>query len=209
MNIILLAAPGAGKGTQSDLICSKYDFKHISTGDLLRDALVEENELSKQIKKDMEQGKLVSDEIIIKIIKEAVKDDRNYLFDGFPRNLKQAMMLDDILKIDYAINLKVPKEILEKRIVGRITCPKCKAIYNVNFEESKPKKNSICDNCGSELVKRDDDTLATFSNRYETYLNETKPLLDYYKDKEKLIEIDSASKEETFNQISSILEESL
>lgn len=213
MNVILLAAPGAGKGTQADLITSNYDFKHLSTGDLLRAALLKNDENAIKLKEIMESGKLVSDEIILEIVKNNVADcDSNYLFDGFPRTINQAIMLDELFKesdkkIDYVINIVVDKEVLKKRIVGRTTCPDCKAIYNVNFNDMMPKQEGICDMCGSNLVHRSDDSLETFENRYQTYLEETLPLIDYYKKQGKLVEIESGNtKEETFLKIKSVIE---
>ncbi len=212
MNVILLAAPGAGKGTQADLITSNFDFRHLSTGDLLREALLKNDENSVKLKEVMESGKLVSDEIILEIIKNNVFENCNYLFDGFPRTLNQAIMLDELFKqcgrrIDYVINIVVDKDILEKRIVGRVTCPNCKAIYNTYFDDMMPKKEGICDKCGSNLIHRSDDCLETFENRYQTYLDETSPLIDYYKKQGILVEVKSGNtKEETFIKVKKIIE---
>lgn len=212
MNIILLAAPGAGKGTQADLISNEYGYKHISTGDLLREALSKKDDMATLIKTAMETGGLVSDDIILSLIEDAIKDKtEGIIFDGFPRNINQAKMLDELFiknneKIDYVINITVDKEILKKRIVGRVTCPKCKAIYNENYTEHNPKQIGLCDKCGSELTRRKDDSAETFESRYRTYLDETKPLINYYKNLNKLVEVDNASdKYTTFNKIKEIL----
>lgn len=213
MNIILLAAPGAGKGTQAEIISSKYNLNHISTGDLLRAELKKESELSTLIKDKISNGELVSDEIILELIKANIDDDCNgYIFDGFPRTIKQAEMLDELFneqnkKIDHVINIIVDKETLKKRIVGRLTCPECKAIYNTYFVENKPEKDGICDKCGSTLTHRSDDSEETFENRYQTYLIETAPLIDYYKNVGNLVEMETGKdKYETFDKVKEILE---
>lgn len=213
MNVILLAAPGAGKGTLSDLISSKYSLFHISTGDLLREELSKGSDLSNLIKDKMAKGELISNDIILELLKSNMKSDNgNYIFDGFPRNIDQAIMLDELLasrnmEIDYVIHITVNSEMLKKRIIGRVSCPNCKTIYNENFESQKPKLEGICDKCSSKLVHRSDDSAETFDFRYQTYLEETAPLIDYYSKLGKLVEVSNdSSKEETFDSIKRILE---
>ncbi len=208
MNIIFIAPPAAGKGTQSEMLCNKYNMKHISTGDLIRETVNNNSPLSEQLKSIMNQGKLVSDEFILELIKNNLTDG-DYIFDGFPRNVKQAEMFDELLsslnkKVDYVIYLKVPKELASKRILGRLSCPSCGAIYNDQIEQLMPKVSGICDTCNVELNHRNDDNEETFNKRFDTYINETEPLLEYYKDK--LYEVDSSKdKLEIFKEIEGII----
>lgn len=208
MNIIFIAPPAAGKGTQSELLTNKYGFKHISTGDLIRETVNSDSPLSEELKKTMSEGKLVSDEFILKLVKENLGDG-NYIFDGFPRNLNQAEKFDELLstlnkKVDYVIYLKVSKDLATKRILGRLTCPNCGKLYNDQIEESMPKNIGLCDDCNVNLSKRVDDNEETFTKRFDTYMNETSPLIEYYKDK--LFEVDSSKdKYEIFNEIERII----
>lgn len=214
MNIILLAPPAAGKGTQAEILSSTYNLNHISTGDLLRSFSKEDSEFGNNLKAIMESGNLVSDDIVLEVLNKYLEQTDNYnlLLDGFPRNIYQAEKLDEILsaqnkKIDYVFQLNVDKDILLYRITGRRLCKSCGAIYNVYIDPLKPKVDSICDRCGSTLTARKDDNSETFEIRYQEYENQTKPLINYYKNKNILYEIDSSiSKEDTFKQIESILE---
>lgn len=208
MNIIFIAPPAAGKGTQSELLCNKYNMKHISAGDLLRDAINENTEESKKIEKNIEQGQLVSDEYIINLVKNKIVENDNYIFDGVPRDIKQAKLLDELLnslnrKIDFVIYLKIDKELAIKRILGRLSCPTCDKVYNDQIKELMPKVSNICDNCKSVLIKRIDDNIDSFNKRFDTYIKQTEPLLNYFKDK--LYEINSTDKYEIFKQIESIV----
>lgn len=208
MNIIFIAPPAAGKGTQSEMLCSKYNMKHISTGDLIRETVNNNGPLSEQLKSIMNQGKLVSDEFILELIKNNLEDG-DYIFDGFPRNVKQATMFDELLnslnkKVDYVIYLKVPKDLAAKRILGRLSCPICGCVYNDQIEELMPKKKGICDTCNVELNHRNDDNIEIFNKRFDTYISETEPLLEYYKDE--LYEVDSSKdKQEIFKEIEGII----
>ena len=209
MNIILIAPPAAGKGTQSELICNKYDIKHISTGDLIRTVINSNNEKSIELKKTIEQGKLVSDEFVLDLIKDEIKDGNSYIFDGFPRTVNQAKLFDELLeklneKIDYVIYLDINKEMASKRILGRLSCSNCGKVYNDQIEESMPKINGICDDCNIELSKRNDDNEETFNKRFVTYMSDTKPLLDYYKDRLYIVD-SSLNKYEIFKQIENII----
>lgn len=207
MNIILLAPPAAGKGTQAELLKDKYNLNHISTGELFRNIVNSDSDLGKQIKDIMESGYLVSDDIVIEVVKNYLdtSDNKNYLLDGFPRNTYQAEKLDEILNIDYVILFNIDKSILADRISGRRLCKSCGAIYNVNIDPLKPKNDSICDKCGSELYQRKDD-IDSFENRYNVYLEETKPIIEYYKNKNILYEINAdRSVEEIFTSIEDIL----
>ena len=214
MNIILLAPPAAGKGTQSEKLEKEYNLNHISTGDLLRNASKEENDFGKNLKSIMESGKLVTDDIVLEVLNRYLDkaDNMNLLLDGFPRNIYQANKLDEILeskdsKVNYVFLLDVPKETLADRITGRRLCKSCGRVYNVNIESLMPSKDNVCDNCGNELFQRADDNRETFEIRYNEYLEQTSPLIDYYKNKNVLFEIDSTrTVEEIFNQIKEIIE---
>lgn len=213
MNIILLAPPAAGKGTQSEILKKEYNLNHISTGDLLREASKEESDFGRNLKTIMGSGNLVSDDIVLEVLTKYLlrTDNSNLLLDGFPRNIYQAEKLDEILKdknqeINYVFLLNVGKDNLLNRIIGRRQCKGCGAIYNVNTDSLKPRIDSICDKCGSSLITRKDDNADTFEIRYQEYLNQTEPLISYYREKGILFEIDSSiNKDNTFMQIQSIL----
>lgn len=213
MNIILVAPPAAGKGTQAELLKQKYNLNHISTGDLLRKAASCNDDFGNNLKSVMESGNLVSDDIVLEVVNRYLDNtsSNNLLLDGFPRNLYQAQKLDELLnnknsKVDYVFLLDLEKDILLNRITGRRLCKSCGAIYNVNIDPLKPKVDSICDNCGSELTTRKDDNFKTYSIRYNEYEKETKPLIKYYKDHNVLYEIDGRkSIEEIFKQIEQII----
>lgn len=211
MNIILIAPPAAGKGTQAKLLSSKYHIPHISTGDLLRAAT---GELGDIVKKTMESGALVSDDLVLKLLEERItKEDcqNGFILDGFPRNVSQAESYMNLLEklnkpLGYVIYLDASKEITQKRIVGRLSCPTCGAVYNDQIDESKPKKFGTCDKCNGPLSKRSDDNLETFEKRYQTFMNETYPLVNYFRSKGKLFTIGSGiSKERTLNEIEKII----
>ena len=215
MNIILLAPPAAGKGTQSELLIEKYKFNQISTGELLRKIASSDTDLGKRLKEILSNGKLVNDEIVLEVIENYLDNHSNpngYIFDGFPRNNIQAQELDSMLanrnqKIDYVFYLDVSKDILLNRITGRRLCKSCGKVYNVHIDSLKPKKDSICDKCGGSLYQRDDDNTTSYEVRYQTYLEQTKPLIDYYQNQNVLYKIDnSGDREYTLKQIESIIE---
>ena len=213
-NIIFIAPPAAGKGTQSELLCNKYGLLHISTGDLLREESKKNTELGQEIKEKMSTGKLIDDSIIIELLKNKLIEigNKSIILDGFPRTVVQAEAYDDMLDelnldLGYVIVLDVDKELLEKRIVGRVSCPKCGNVYNELIEESKPMQEGLCNNCHTKLVKRADDNSESFKVRYETYLNTTKPLISYYESKGCLYHVDgNSSKHQIFDNIVNILE---
>ncbi len=213
-NIILIAPPAAGKGTQSQMICEKYQIPHISTGDLLRSETKKETELGKLIQSKMNNGELVTDDIVIELLSNRIKQPdclNGYVLDGFPRNVSQALkyleMLDKSnLPLGDVIYLDLPKETAKKRIIGRLSCPNCGAVYNDQIDESKPLKFGICDKCNNALSKREDDNEETFNKRYDTYMNETYPLISFFENKGLLFKIDSSiSVERTFNEIENII----
>ena len=191
-NIIFIAPPAAGKGTQSSLLKERYGYNHISTGDMLREAINSGSSLGLKLKNIIDEGKLVSDDIMINLIEErfANLDGKPFILDGFPRTLNQAKSLESLLTKDYeVIYLDLSEEEAIARILGRLTCS-CGKSYNLNVDELKPKVDGICDGCGSRLIKRGDDNLDAFKVRYESFINNTKPLVEYYEEKNKLHKID-------------------
>lgn len=189
MKIIMLGAPGAGKGTQAKMIAEKYGIPHISTGDIFRSNIKDGTELGMEAKKYMDQGLLVPDELTVKILLDRVAraDCRNgYVLDGFPRTIPQAEVLDQALEkigdqIDFAINVSVPDENIVKRMSGRRACVGCGATYHI--EHIPPKKEGICDTCGMELILREDDKPETVQNRLSVYHSQTQPLIEFYQKK--------------------------
>ena len=186
MKIIMLGAPGAGKGTQAKMIAEKYAIPHISTGDIFRANIKNGTELGKEAKKYMDQGKLVPDELTVKILLDRVAQPdcaNGYVLDGFPRTIPQAEVLDKALrdlgdKIDYAINVDVPDENIVNRMGGRRACVGCGATYHIKY--NAPKVENTCDTCGSDLIIRDDDKPETVQNRLSVYHEQTQPLIDFY-----------------------------
>ncbi len=212
MKAVLLGPPGAGKGTQATKIQEKFDVSHISTGDIFRSNIKNETDLGKKVKEILAKGQLVKDDVTIDLVKDALKNDvDNFLLDGFPRNLVQAEALDEFLKnydreLDCVLNLDVDKELLIGRISGRRVCPKCGASYNI--ENNPPKEDGICDICGSEIVQREDDTEEAVRDRIDIYETQTAPLIDYYTNTGKIINIDgSVGVKEVFEQIERALDE--
>ena len=213
MKIIMLGAPGAGKGTQAIQIADKYGIPHISTGDIFRANIKNQTELGMEAKKYMDEGKLVPDELTVKILLDRVaKDDckNGYVLDGFPRTIPQAEVLDSEVtklgeKIDFAINVDVPDENIVKRMSGRRACVKCGATYHI--EHVPPKKEGICDKCGSELILRDDDKPETVKQRLNVYHEQTQPLIEYYDAKKILKTVDGTQDmNDVFADIVKILE---
>lgn len=200
-NIMFIAPPAAGKGTQAELIVKKYHLPHISTGDILREISKEDSEVGNYVRETLKSGGLVKDEITYQLIEDRLaKDDckNGYIIDGFPRNLEQAKEYDKILaKLGYDIGtvilLDIDREILEKRITGRRLCEECNTIYNINDPASSPKQESVCDKCGGKLYQRDDDNLESFNNRYNMYIEKTEPIIDYYEKKGVLHKVNGAS----------------
>ncbi len=214
MKIIMLGAPGAGKGTQAAMISEKYGVPHVSTGDIFRANIKNGTELGKEAKKYMDQGLLVPDELTVKILLDRVaqEDCRNgYVLDGFPRNIPQAEVLDKALaelgdKIDFAIDVEVPDEAIIARMSGRRACLSCGATYHI--VNVPPRKEGICDKCGAELVLRDDDREETVKNRLNVYHEQTQPLIDFYTGKGILKTVDGTQDMlEVFRTITGILGE--
>jgi len=206
--IVLLGLPGVGKGTQAKMISEKYGLPHISTGDILRNAVKEGNPLGIKAKTLMEAGELVSDEIICGIIKERLsKGDcgDGYLLDGFPRTITQADYLNNIDKINFAMIIDVPAELLIKRLALRRTCSSCGEMYHVEF--NPPKVKGVCNKCGGTLLQREDDAEKTVKRRVEVYLKTTVPLIEYYRNRGVLKTINGNREISTvFNNIVEVLE---
>ncbi|MCR5743101.1 MAG: adenylate kinase [Lachnospiraceae bacterium] len=212
MKIIMLGAPGAGKGTQAKMIADKYSIPHISTGDIFRANIKNGTELGKEAKKYMDQGQLVPDELTVKILLDRVAQDdckNGYVLDGFPRTIPQAEVLTDALnklgeKIDYAVNVDVPDENIINRMGGRRACVTCGATYHVVYIPTKVE--GICDRCGSALILRDDDKPETVKKRLDVYHAQTQPLIDYYTAAGVLRSVDGTQDmKDVFNDIVKIL----
>ena len=212
MKIVMLGAPGAGKGTQAKMIAEKYTIPHISTGDIFRANIKEGTPLGLEAKSYMDQGKLVPDELTVKILLDRVaKDDckNGYVLDGFPRTIPQANVLKGALakqndKIDFAINVDVPDENIVRRMSGRRACVTCGATYHI--EHVPPKTEGICDKCGSALILRDDDKPDTVLNRLKVYHDQTQPLIDFYNNEGILKEVDGTiDVKDVFESITKIL----
>jgi adenylate kinase len=187
--VVLLGAPGAGKGTQAKMLIGKYKIPQISTGDILRKAVADGTPLGKEAKVIMDQGGLVSDKIVLGLVEERIKQPDckgGFILDGFPRNTAQAEALDKMLvsmgaPLNFALNIDVDMNDLLKRLTGRRTCKKCQQMYNIFF--SAPKKGGVCDKCGGELFQRDDDKEETIKKRLDVYQKQTAPLIEYYSKK--------------------------
>ena len=214
MKIIMLGAPGAGKGTQAKKIAEKYDIPHISTGDIFRANIKEGTELGKKAKTYMDQGLLVPDELVVDLVVDRLqKDDckKGYILDGFPRTIPQAESLTAALdkiheKMDFAIDVEVPDENIVTRMGGRRACVGCGATYHIVFNPTK--KEGICNTCGEALILRDDDKPETVQKRLDVYHAQTQPLIDYYKNAGILKEVDGTmDMEDVFKAIVQILGE--
>ena len=209
MKIVLLGAPGAGKGTQAKYITEKYGIPQISTGDILRQAVRDGTEVGKLAKSYMDEGKLVPDEVIIDIMKARLNEPdcaKGYILDGFPRTLNQAEKLETIAQVDVVINLDVPTDELIMRLTGRRSCPACGAIYHITF--NPPPTEGKCGECGADLFQRDDDTEATVRKRLDTYSVQTKPLIEYYSNKGLLKVVSGGNKKpaEVFEGVEKVLD---
>ncbi|MEA3424380.1 MAG: adenylate kinase [Bacillota bacterium] len=196
MKLVLLGPPGAGKGTQAASIVEKYNVPHISTGDIFRKNLKEGTKLGLEAKGYMDRGELVPDSLVVDIVIDRLSNDdvvNGYLLDGFPRTVVQAESLNEYLEknedsLDFVLNIKVDSNVLIERAVGRRICKNCGATYHVKFNQ--PMIEGVCDKCGGQLYQRADDNEETVANRIKVYMDETSPLIDYYRKKELLIDID-------------------
>ena len=214
-NIIFVAAPAAGKGTISAKVCTEYNIPHISTGDLLRNEIAASSKRGTEIKSAMARGEFVSDEVITKLLKkrlEAKDCKKGFILDGYPRNISQAKTYDNILKeLNYddglVVFLDIDRELAMKRALSRVVCSKCGLSYNLINKEYAPLKEGICDNCGSSLKTRSDDNEESFINRFDTFMKETYPLLEYYEKKGNLlkIKVDNITTDDIFDEIKKVI----
>jgi adenylate kinase len=213
MRLVLLGAPGAGKGTQAKKLTEKYKIPQISTGDILRKAVADGTPLGKEAKVIMDKGELVPDKIVLGLVEERVKQNdckNGYILDGFPRNTAQAEALDKMLNdlrmpLDSALSVDVPKDDLMKRLTGRRTCKNCQQMYNIY--SSPAKKDGVCDKCGGELFQRGDDKEETIKKRLDVYDAQTAPLINYYKERGILKRVQGiGSIDEIFKNVCTILE---
>lgn len=213
-NIIFIAPPAAGKGTISEYLINNLNYSHLSTGDLLRKEIKEESLIGKKVEAVIKEGKLVDDSLITELLTKNLREvNYPFILDGYPRNLNQAKILNDIIidlniKDVILINLDIAKDILLKRVTGRCTCPQCNKIYNIYEATMKPVNDNLCDQCHVELVKRSDDNEETFNDRYNTYLKETLPIINYLKDYYKYYTINvNRELNEVFNDVRNIISE--
>lgn len=212
MKIVMLGAPGAGKGTQAKMIADKYQIPHISTGDIFRANISNGTELGKKAKTYMDQGLLVPDELVVDLVVDRVQQDdckKGYILDGFPRTIPQAEALTEALKklgekVDFAINVEVPDENIVKRMSGRRACVSCGSTYHIVYNPTKV--DGVCDKCGNELILREDDKPETVKKRLDVYHEQTQPLIEYYTNEGVLVEVDGTKDmKDVFSAIVDIL----
>lgn len=211
MNITFIAPPAAGKGALSNMIYERYGFPHVSIGDLLR------NVDDEKIKKELSEGAFVDNNVVAKLLHDRLsKEDclRGYVLDGFPRNMSQISIYEDICHNSKLKNiivvLDISRSVGEMRITGRRVCLKCGSVYNVNILGSKPKVLDVCDECGHKLIQRSDDSLETYDHRFDVYVNETAPIIDYYASSDNLYHVDGTrTLNEVFGDIDKIIKENL
>ncbi len=211
MNLVLLGPPGAGKGTQAKRLSEELGYVHISTGDLLREAVRKGTPLGKKAKEYMERGELVPDDLIIALIEEVMPESGGVIFDGFPRTIPQAEALDRMLegrnrRVDLAILFDLPDVVIVERLSGRRSCPECGAVYHMKY--NPPKRDEVCDRCGSKLIQREDDREDVVRERLRVYRTQTAPLIDYYREKGILITLDaSGSIEDVYSRLKRVIHE--
>jgi len=211
MILVLLGPPGSGKGTQGVLLKNKLGFEHISTGDMLRAEVSKKSPLGLKAEEYMKQGLLVPDDLIIAMIKNILiqAPNKNYVFDGFPRNVNQAEAFETMLntmglQVDKVFYFDLDDDVIIKRLSGRRVCPKCSATYNIYYQ--KPKNDTLCDNDATPLIQRDDDKEEIIANRLRVYKEQTFPLIEYYKSKNKLFVVSAnGTQEEVFEKLKSML----
>ena len=215
-NIMFIAPPAAGKGTQAELVVAKYNLPHISTGEILREISKEDSELGHYVAETLASGNLVKDEITYQLIEERLKKEdcqNGFIIDGFPRTLDQAIEYDKILaKLNYDVGnvilINIDAKTLEKRVTGRRICENCKTIFNINIESQAPEVESVCDACGRKLYQRSNDNLESFQNRYKTYQEKTEPIIEHYRKQNVLHEVNGDDTvENVFAEIDKIISE--
>lgn len=209
MILVFLGPPGAGKGTQAKLLSQRMGFLHLSTGDLLREAVKNQTPLGKKAKEYMDRGELVPDELIVQLIEETMPKDGNVILDGFPRTVNQALALEEMLKdkgekISKVLFFDVPDEVIIDRLSGRRVCSKCGAVYHVKY--NPPKVEGVCDLCGGTLVQRDDDKEEVVRRRLEVYRKQTQPLIEFYQEKGIIYKLDAGKGvEELFEEVKGLV----
>jgi len=207
--LVFLGPPGAGKGTQAKLLSQRMGFLHLSTGDLLREAVKNQTPLGKKAKEYMDRGELVPDELIVQLIEETMPKDGNVILDGFPRTVNQALALEEMLKgkgkkISKVLFFDVPDEVIIDRLSGRRVCSKCGAVYHVKY--NPPKVEGVCDLCGGSLVQRDDDKEEVVKKRLEVYRKQTQPLIEFYQDRSIIYRLDAGKGvEELFEEVKGLV----
>lgn len=198
MNLVVLGAPGAGKGAQSFALSEYFGLTHVSTGDMLRDEMKRKTDVGISVTERMNKGELVPDDVVTELLKDFLRRNQNengVILDGYPRNLNQAVIMEDFIKIDRVISVNVEDGLIIERMSGRLVCPSCKASFNTHYKP--PKVKHICDNCGHKLVTREDDKKKTVKKRLKTYHEETEPIINFYKAKGILTEVNGAFDIET------------
>lgn len=211
MIVLLTGLPGVGKGTQADLIVQKYKIGHLSTGNVFRELMQTESPLSTELKTYINAGNLVPDELTIKVLQEEIKKDKyqnGFLLDGFPRTVKQAEFLDQMLKeenlkLDYVINLYLEDQVIKERLVNRLFCPNCQSTFHKLY--LPPKVEGTCDKCGSNLIQREDDKIDKIEQRLKVAKEQTIPVLEYYKEEVKTIDSDNKDTQTIFKEIEGII----
>ncbi|WP_299198373.1 adenylate kinase [Thermocrinis sp.] len=209
MILVFLGPPGAGKGTQAKLLSQRMGFLHLSTGDLLREAVKNQTPLGKKAKEYMDRGELVPDELIVQLIEETMPKDGNVILDGFPRTVNQALALEEMLKdkgekISKVLFFDVPDEVIIDRLSGRRVCSKCGAVYHVKY--NPPKVEGVCDLCGGSLVQRDDDKEEVVRKRLEVYRKQTEPLIEFYQERGIIYKLDAGKGvEELFEEVKGLV----
>lgn len=209
MILVFLGPPGAGKGTQAKLLSQRMGFLHLSTGDLLREAVKNQTPLGKKAKEYMDRGELVPDELIVQLIEETMPKDGNVILDGFPRTVNQALALEEMLrvkgkKISKVLFFDVPDEVIIDRLSGRRVCSKCGAVYHVKY--NPPKVEGVCDLCGGTLVQRDDDKEEVVRKRLEVYRKQTQPLIEFYQERGIIYKLDAGKGiEELFQEVKGLV----
>jgi len=189
-NLILLGPPGAGKGTIAKRLAAELGYLHLSTGDILREEVARGSELGKKAKAYMDAGELVPDELILAMVKQRVAGKGGILFDGFPRTLAQARGLEEIAPVQLALLLELDRDTVVRRLSARRVCPQCGALYNLITQP--PKEDERCDSCGARLIQRDDDRPEVIARRFEVYMRDSAPLVDYYQGKGILVRLNAA-----------------
>lgn len=189
-NLVFLGPPGAGKGTVAKRLAAEHGYIHLSTGDILREEVARGSELGKKAKAYMDAGELVPDELILAMVREHVAGKDGILFDGFPRTLAQAKGLEEIAPIHRVIFLELDRDTVVKRLSSRRVCPECGALYNLLTQP--PREDERCDRCGAQLIQRDDDRPEVIARRFDVYMRDSAPLVDYYREKGILVQVDAA-----------------